>query len=104
MRDQPLEKIRSAETAGTDTGSAEANRGIDFPRVYDLLVLLFTRGRDRAYREDLPNLASVAPGDHVLDVGRGTAPRPSRRGAGRNPEGASSGSTSPRECSRRQPA
>lgn len=70
MRDQPLEKTRSAETAGT--GSAEANRGIDFPRVYDLLLLLLTRGRDRAYQEDLLNLASVAPGDRVLDIGCGT--------------------------------
>lgn len=70
MRDQPLEKIRPAETA--DTSGAEANRGIDFPRVYDLLVLLLTRGRDRAYREDLLNLASVAPGDRVLDIGCGT--------------------------------
>ena len=72
MRDQPLEKIRPAELAGTETGGADANWGIDFPRVYDLLVLLLTRGRDRAYREDLLNLAGIAPGDRVLDVGCGT--------------------------------
>jgi ubiquinone/menaquinone biosynthesis C-methylase UbiE len=72
MRDQPLEKVRSAGIVETDTGSAEVNWGIDFPRVYDLLVLFLTRGRDRAYREDLLNLASVAPGDRVLDVGCGT--------------------------------
>lgn len=72
MRHQPLEKIRSAETAGTDTSSAQANRGIDFPRIYDLLVLFLTRGRDRTYREDLLDLANIAPGDRVLDIGCGT--------------------------------
>src|SRR5919109_324212 len=50
----------------------EENRGIGFPRLYDLLLLVLTRGRDRAYRENLLDLAKVAPGQRVLDVGCGT--------------------------------
>lgn len=72
MRDQPPEQAHSAGLAGTETGSMEANRGIGFPRVYDLLLLLLTRGRDRAYRADLLDLAGIVPGHAVLDVGCGT--------------------------------
>ncbi|TIP04714.1 MAG: methyltransferase domain-containing protein [Mesorhizobium sp.] len=50
----------------------EANRGIGFPRLYDLLVLILTRGRDRSYREALLDLAGLAPGFQLLDVGCGT--------------------------------
>jgi ubiquinone/menaquinone biosynthesis C-methylase UbiE len=60
MRNEPLE----------NTG-AEANRGIGFPRLYDLLLLLLIRGHDQAYREDLLDLADVAAGHSVLDVGCG---------------------------------
>lgn len=56
---------------GIPSGS-EANRGIGFPRIYDLLVLILTRGRDRAYRENLLDLADLRAGSHVLDVGCGT--------------------------------
>jgi ubiquinone/menaquinone biosynthesis C-methylase UbiE len=72
MRDQPLEQTHSAGIAATATGDTEANRGIGFSRVYDLLLFLLTRGRDRAYRADLLDLAGVAPGHAVLDVGCGT--------------------------------
>lgn len=48
------------------------NRGIRFPRLYDLLIQLMTRGRDPAYRADVLELAAIAPGEHVLDVGCGT--------------------------------
>jgi ubiquinone/menaquinone biosynthesis C-methylase UbiE len=50
----------------------EANRGIGFPRIYDLIVLVLTRGRDRAYRQDLLDLAGVSQGSRLLDVGCGT--------------------------------
>ena len=50
----------------------DANQGIGFPRIYDLLVLILTRGRDRAYRKDLLDLAGIAAGSRVLDVGCGT--------------------------------
>jgi ubiquinone/menaquinone biosynthesis C-methylase UbiE len=53
-------------------GGAEANRGISFPRLYDLLLLVLTRGREQAYREHLLDLAGVAAGHCVLDVGCGT--------------------------------
>jgi ubiquinone/menaquinone biosynthesis C-methylase UbiE len=39
---------------------------------YDLLVWLLTRGRDRAFREKLVDLARLAHGEAVLDVGCGT--------------------------------
>ena len=39
---------------------------------YDLLAWLFTRGRERAFREHLVALARITPGDSVLDIGCGT--------------------------------
>lgn len=51
---------------------AEANRGLRFPRLFDILLLILTRGHERAYREDLLDLAGVASGSRVLDVGCGT--------------------------------
>lgn len=71
MRDKPLQENRLSKTTATGFGG-EANHGITFPRLYDLLILLMTRGRDPAYRADLLDLAEVAPGEHVLDVGCGT--------------------------------
>jgi SAM-dependent methyltransferase len=53
-------------------GAAEANRSIDFPRLYDLLLLILTRGREQAYRANLLDLGGVASGHRVLDVGCGT--------------------------------
>lgn len=72
MTGQPLEAVGAAEAGPTAAGGAEANRGIGFPRLYDLLLLILTRARDRAYREDLLDLAAVAAGDCVLDIGCGT--------------------------------
>lgn len=39
---------------------------------YDLLVWLFTLGRERAFRERMLRLARLRPGEVVLDVGCGT--------------------------------
>jgi ubiquinone/menaquinone biosynthesis C-methylase UbiE len=72
MRDRLLENAGATAAGPKAAGGAEANRGIGFPRLYDLLLLVLTRGRDRAYREDLLDLAGVAPGHCVLDVGCGT--------------------------------
>jgi ubiquinone/menaquinone biosynthesis C-methylase UbiE len=41
-------------------------------RHYDLLAWLLTLGRERALRERLVDLARIAPGETVLDVGCGT--------------------------------
>ncbi|HEX7122972.1 MAG TPA: methyltransferase domain-containing protein [Gemmatimonadaceae bacterium] len=41
-------------------------------RYYDLLAWLFTLGRERAFRERLVELARLAPGEAVVDVGCGT--------------------------------
>jgi SAM-dependent methyltransferase len=48
------------------------NRGLNSPRLFDLLIRILTRGRDDAYRADLIDLASTAAGQHVLDIGCGT--------------------------------
>lgn len=72
MREQPLGKARTAVDGAVAAGGIKASRGINFPRHYDLLLLILTRGRDRAYREDVIDLASVAPGHRVLDIGCGT--------------------------------
>jgi ubiquinone/menaquinone biosynthesis C-methylase UbiE len=72
MRGQRLEIAGAAEAGPKAAGEIKANRGIDFPRLYDLLLLILTRGRDQAYREDLLDLAGVAAGHSVLDVGCGT--------------------------------
>lgn len=41
-------------------------------RYYDLVAGLLLRGRERAFRERLVDLARLAPGERVLDIGCGT--------------------------------
>lgn len=41
-------------------------------RYYDMLAWWMTRGRERAFRERLVDLAGIAPGEAVLDMGCGT--------------------------------
>src|SRR5260221_11018869 len=72
MRDESLWDARGAKAGSSAAGGTEANRGIGFPRLYDLALLVLTRGRDRAYREDLLDLSGVAPGRWVLDIWCGT--------------------------------
>lgn len=67
--------LRGSPTVNIDGGAsrcAEHSHGIGFPRLYDLLLFLLTGGRDHAYRKDVLDLAGVATGHHVLDVGCGT--------------------------------
>src|SRR6516225_1328330 len=45
---------------------------IHWARSYDLLVWVLTLGRDRAFREKTLDLAQVALGESVLDIGCGT--------------------------------
>ncbi|MBV8139135.1 MAG: methyltransferase domain-containing protein [Deltaproteobacteria bacterium] len=45
---------------------------IHWARSYDLLVWLLTLGRDRVFREKTLDLALIAPGESVLDIGCGT--------------------------------
>jgi ubiquinone/menaquinone biosynthesis C-methylase UbiE len=52
--------------------AARESQGIHWPHLYDLLLLAMTRGRHRAYRDDLLDFAGIAPGVSVLDIGCGT--------------------------------
>ena len=53
-------------------GAATAHRGLDHPHLYDLLLAVLTRGRERVFREQILDLAGVAAGDRMLDIGCGT--------------------------------
>jgi ubiquinone/menaquinone biosynthesis C-methylase UbiE len=58
----------------TEAGVAPRTNGrvLHWAARYDLLAWLFTRGRERAFRERLLDLARLEPGQSVLDVGCGT--------------------------------
>ena len=49
-----------------------ARRGIGYPRLYDLLMFVLTRGRERRYRERVLDVAGITTGLRVLDIGCGT--------------------------------
>ena len=51
---------------------AEAGLVIHSAREYDLRFWLRARGRERAFRERLVDLAQIEPGESVLDVGSAT--------------------------------
>lgn len=46
--------------------------GIDTPRLYDWLMFLLTRGRERRYRDRVLDIAGVTDGTRMLDIGCGT--------------------------------
>jgi ubiquinone/menaquinone biosynthesis C-methylase UbiE len=58
--------------ASTDRAPATTGRVLHWAAGYDLLVWLLTRRRDRAFREQLADLAHLSPGESVLDIGCGT--------------------------------
>lgn len=48
--------LHQAGKSGATRGAAEGSRGISFPRLYDLLLRIMTRGRDPGWlgvRDDL---------------------------------------------------
>lgn len=47
-------------------------RSMPSPLRYDLMLWIASRGRERVFRERQVNLARIAPGEAVLDVGCGT--------------------------------
>ena len=62
-------------TTTTDDTPPPATKGAvlrSTARYYDLLTWLLTLGREGAFRERLVELARLAPGESVLDVGCGT--------------------------------
>jgi len=72
MPDRPSRDAHGSKGGPCAADGAGANRGIGFPRLYDLLLRVLTRGRERAYREHLLDLSGIAPGMQVLDIGCGT--------------------------------
>jgi ubiquinone/menaquinone biosynthesis C-methylase UbiE len=71
MHEQASQTPRATDL-GHDETEAAASRGIGFPRTYDLLLRIMTRGREKLYRRNLLDLADIAPGQSVLDIGCGT--------------------------------
>ena len=71
MHDQ-MSPAPHAANRGRNEMAANASHGIGFPRLYDLLLRIMTRGREKHYRRDLLDLAGIAPGHSVLDIGCGT--------------------------------
>jgi ubiquinone/menaquinone biosynthesis C-methylase UbiE len=59
-------------TLTSDATPTTTGRVLHWAARYDLLVWLLTHGRDRLFRERLVDLAHLAPGESVLDVGCGT--------------------------------
>jgi ubiquinone/menaquinone biosynthesis C-methylase UbiE len=56
----------------TDPTPKTAGRVIHWAFGYDLLVWVASRGRERAFREEQVDLARLAAGEFVLDIGCGT--------------------------------
>src|SRR5215217_8617723 len=59
-------------TLTSDATPATTGRVLHWAARYDLLVWLLTHGRSRLFRERLVDLAHLAVGESVLDVGCGT--------------------------------
>jgi ubiquinone/menaquinone biosynthesis C-methylase UbiE len=67
--------LRERDVTTTDGSPAAGTKGLvlhSAARYYDLLAGLLTFGRERAFRERLVDIARLAPGESVLDVGCGT--------------------------------
>src|SRR6266542_5764472 len=60
------------EMADLNARAGATGRILHAAATYDLLVWLFTLGRERAFREKILRLARLEPGESVLDVGCGT--------------------------------
>jgi ubiquinone/menaquinone biosynthesis C-methylase UbiE len=58
--------------AHTGFPPAAEHRGINWPRLYDALLSLLTRGREDLYRTEILDLAQLTTGHHLLDIGCGT--------------------------------
>jgi ubiquinone/menaquinone biosynthesis C-methylase UbiE len=70
----PIMDVHEHEVIDTATPPAARTKGrlIHWAAGYDLLAWLYLRGRERAFRERLLDLARVCVGEAVLDVGCGT--------------------------------
>ena len=53
-------------------GGSSTDLVLHWARAYDVLTWVLTMGKERQFRRHLVQLAQVAPGESVLDVGSGT--------------------------------
>jgi len=67
-----LEKDMSTAAQHRSSASGTTGRVVHWAAQYDVVVWLYTLGRERRFREKLIGLARLRPGDVVLDVGCGT--------------------------------
>jgi demethylmenaquinone methyltransferase/2-methoxy-6-polyprenyl-1,4-benzoquinol methylase/phosphoethanolamine N-methyltransferase len=79
--------MHTTHSHSTDADAATTGRLIRWARFYDLTVALLTLGRDRRMRERTVELAAIAPGDSVLEVGCGTGALTQRARARVGPDG-----------------
>lgn len=64
--------MRTAQAQNFDVQASAPGVVLHAAAHYDLLVWLFTLGRERAFRDSIARLAGLKPGDAVLDIGCGT--------------------------------
>lgn len=60
------------QTDGDGPATTTRGRVLHAARFYDVLAWVFLAGRERAFREQVIDLARLTPGEAVLDVGCGT--------------------------------
>ena len=72
VQPEPARECDVTKRAASDVTPGPAGLILHEPARYDALVWLLTLGRERAFREKMLRLASLQPGETILDVGCGT--------------------------------
>jgi ubiquinone/menaquinone biosynthesis C-methylase UbiE len=72
LRKRRAQGARRRQVGMSERGTATTGRVLHAAGVYDLCTWVLTLGRERPFRERLVQLARLATGESVLDVGCGT--------------------------------